>query len=133
MKIKILLLVPVLVAVLALGAAAQDTSSPKAPGGNSSSSGSGPVEGYPEIELAAGFSFLCACPEISGFNRFWFLGGGVGAVYNIRSWMGIKGEFMGYTTTGGYKDQFIKLHAAGAGSAQPLHLHLRPAGQEAVG
>ncbi len=116
MKIKMWLLVPVFVAILALGAAAQDTSGPKAAGGDSS--GSEPtVEGYPEIELAAGFSFLCACPEINGFNRFFFLGGGAAPVYNIRSWIGIKGEFMDYITSGGYKNQFLNLHAAGAGSS----------------
>ena len=115
MKIKTLLLVPAFVAVLAWGADAQDSSSPKTAGGDRS--GPRSVEAYPEIELAAGFSFLCACPQISYFNRFYFLGGSGAAVYNIRSWMGVKGEFTGYTTSAGYKNQFTHLRAAGAGSA----------------
>lgn len=114
MKIKVLLLVPVFVAVLALGAAAQYSSSPKTAGGNQS--GPRSVEAYPEIELAAGFSFLCACPHIGYFNRFYFLGGGGAAVYNIRSWIGVKGEFMGYTTSGGFTNQFRHLGAVSAGN-----------------
>lgn len=105
MKIKILLLVTVFVAVLALGAVGQDSSSPQ--------SGR---ETYPEIEVAAGFSFLCACPNISYFKHFYLYGGGGAAVYNIKSWIGAKAEFMGYTTSGGFENQFTHLGAVSAGS-----------------
>ena len=104
-KIKILLLVAVFVAVLALGAVGQDSSSSQSGG-----------EGYPEIEIAAGFSFLCACPNINYFQHFYLYGGGGAAVYNIKSWIGVKGEFMGYTTSGGFAKQFTHLGAAGVGS-----------------
>jgi opacity protein-like surface antigen len=114
-KIKTLLLVTVLIGALALEAVGQDSPNPKSAGGDRSSSQSA-AEAYPEIELAAGFSFLCACPNISYFKSFYLYGGGGAAVYNIKSWIGIKGEFMGYTTSGGYKNQFTHLGAAGAGN-----------------
>ena len=114
-KIKMLLLVTMVVAVLALGASGQDTSSPKSAGGDRSSSQSG-REAYPEIEVAAGFSFLCACPNVSYFNSFYLFGGGAAAVYNIKSWLGIKGEFMGYTTGSGFTKEFTHLGAVGHGS-----------------
>ena len=56
MKIKTSLLVPVFVAILALGAAAQDSSGPKAAGGDSS--GSEPVvKGIPKLSSRLDFRF----------------------------------------------------------------------------
>jgi len=117
-KIKKLVFVTVLVAALALGAVGQDTSTPRAAGGDRSSQDSqAGRKTYPEIELAAGFSFTCGCPNISYFNRFYFYGGGGAAVYNIKSWIGVKADFMGYTTSGGFEKQFTNLKAYFAGNA----------------
>jgi hypothetical protein len=99
---------------LALGAVGQDSSSPKSAGGKSSSQSR--VEEYPEFEVAAGFSFLRACPNLSYFNDFYLFGGGGAVVYNIKSWLGAKGEFMGYTTSGGFTNQFTHLGAVGHGN-----------------
>src|SRR3974390_1049686 len=82
------------------------------PGGDTSRQGSqAGRETYPEIELAVGFSFACGCPNISYFDRFYFYGGGGAAVYNIKSWIGVKAELMGYTTSGGFEKQFTNLKA----------------------
>jgi len=116
-KIETWVLVTVFVAAWAMGAVGQDTSAPRTAGGDTSRQDSqAGRETYPEIELAVGFSFACGCPNISYFDRFYFYGGGGAAVYNIKSWIGVKAELMGYTTSGGFEKQFTNLKAYFAGN-----------------
>jgi hypothetical protein len=110
---KLSVLVIALLIVCFEGTAAQAAPSPKAFGQNEPDQETDANE-YPEMELAVGYSFLRACPKVSFFNAFFMNGGGGAFVYNAKSWLGVKAEFMGYTTGGGFKKQLTNLGAAGA-------------------
>ena len=95
------------------GVVAQAAPSPRAVAQDEPNAGAASDE-YPEMEVAVGYSFLRVCPNCTFFNDFYMNGGGGAFVYNVKSWIGVKGEFVGYTTAGGFKKQLANLGVAGA-------------------
>ncbi len=71
---------------------------------------------YPKMEVSLGYSLVNAHPDIPQFTSFNLNGGGGAFVYNITPWIGLKADFMGYTTSSGFKNDLAKLGYAGSAS-----------------
>src|SRR5208283_694445 len=71
---------------------------------------------YPQFEVNAGYSLVNLHPNFAPITSFNLNGGGGGVVYNLTSWIGVKGDLMGYGTFSGFKNQIRNLGYDGSAS-----------------
>ena len=74
------------------------------------------AQDYPKFELDFGYSLINFHPNLAPITSFNLNGGGGGAVYNVSPLIGIKAEFMGYTTSSGFKNDIKNLGVSGSAS-----------------